>query len=92
MNRLHVICSLNGLSFSDLVSETFFLKRLLTEMYKINFSESLALLACIFMYLLVFFPGQTIKGHLVCKKNRRDPRSLTITMTVDGVTQNFMMQ
>ncbi|XP_052708946.1 protein arginine N-methyltransferase 3-like [Crassostrea angulata] len=36
--------------------------------------------------------GQTIKGHLVCKKNRRDPRSLAITMTIDGVTQNFMMQ
>lgn len=44
------------------------------------------------MFLVVFFPGQTIKGHLVCKKNRRDPRSLSIIMTVDGATQNFMMQ
>ncbi|XP_062598737.1 protein arginine N-methyltransferase 3-like [Saccostrea cucullata] len=36
--------------------------------------------------------GQQIKGHIVCKKNRRDPRSLVISLTLDNVTQNFLMQ
>ncbi|XP_056014170.1 protein arginine N-methyltransferase 3-like isoform X2 [Ostrea edulis] len=36
--------------------------------------------------------GQQMKGHIICKKNRRDPRSLVITLTVNDVTQGFIMQ
>ncbi|XP_022291518.2 protein arginine N-methyltransferase 3-like isoform X1 [Crassostrea virginica] len=36
--------------------------------------------------------GEEMKGHIVCKKNRRDPRSLVISLTINGNTQNYLMQ
>jgi protein arginine N-methyltransferase 3 len=36
--------------------------------------------------------GEVIKGQLACKKNRKDPRCLTINITLDGQTTTYQMQ
>ncbi|XP_046334021.2 protein arginine N-methyltransferase 3-like isoform X2 [Haliotis rufescens] len=36
--------------------------------------------------------GEKLEGKVVCKKNRKDPRSLVITIDVAGVTHRYIME
>ncbi|KAM3919675.1 protein arginine N-methyltransferase 3 [Leptodactylus fuscus] len=36
--------------------------------------------------------GKTLDGKITVRKNRKDPRSLIITLSVNGITQTYMLQ
>nr|DBA17637.1 TPA: hypothetical protein GDO54_003055 [Pyxicephalus adspersus] len=36
--------------------------------------------------------GDTLTGNIFVRKNRKDPRSLIVTLSLNGVTQNYVLQ
>jgi len=42
--------------------------------------------------LIVYFAGESLCGEISCQKNRVDPRSLHITLTIDGYSsESYLM-